>query len=229
MRIAIHQPQYLPWIPYLAKVAFADTFVLLDDVQFQKGGFQNRTLVPDGLLERFLTVPISRMPLSTRIMDMQISYANPWPQKHIAALSNWLRNVEGGTAVDELYRLIGGDYRNLVELADDTLTWMLKLSGMSTPVVRASAINCSGSKSEYIIAICRALNADTYISGRGASAYQNSLAFQNAGIALAYLDPLDKYSQPLRRWSRTVSAVGSVLELGTTIPGELRKSFALHY
>jgi hypothetical protein len=131
--------------------------------------------------------------------------------------------------VDELYRLIGGNYRKLVELADGTLNWMLNFSGLSTPVVRASTLNCSGSKSEYIIAICRALNADTYISGRGASAYQNSLDFQDAGIALAYLEPLDMYSQPLRRWSRTVSAVGSVLELGTTIPGELRKSFALHH
>ena len=33
MKLAIHQPQYLPWLGYLAKWAAADAFVFLDTVQ----------------------------------------------------------------------------------------------------------------------------------------------------------------------------------------------------
>ena len=36
MRVAIHQPQYLPWLGYLDKIDRADLFVVLDCVQFTK-------------------------------------------------------------------------------------------------------------------------------------------------------------------------------------------------
>lgn len=42
MRIAIHQPNFCPWFPFFYKMAMADKFVLLDNVQFEKNGFQNR-------------------------------------------------------------------------------------------------------------------------------------------------------------------------------------------
>ncbi|MFQ5693753.1 MAG: WbqC family protein, partial [Nitrospinota bacterium] len=42
MILAAHQPQYLPWLGYLDKVAKADVFLVLDDVQYKKNEWQNR-------------------------------------------------------------------------------------------------------------------------------------------------------------------------------------------
>lgn len=42
MRIAIHQPNLIPWLPFFYKMAMVDKFIILDNVQFEKGGFQNR-------------------------------------------------------------------------------------------------------------------------------------------------------------------------------------------
>jgi len=36
MKIAIHQPQYLPWPGYFNKILQSDIFVFLDDVQYKK-------------------------------------------------------------------------------------------------------------------------------------------------------------------------------------------------
>lgn len=36
MKVAIHQPQYLPWLPYFTKIEESDLFILLDSVDFQK-------------------------------------------------------------------------------------------------------------------------------------------------------------------------------------------------
>ena len=38
MKVAIHQPHYLPWLGYFAKWAAADLFILLDVVQYEKHG-----------------------------------------------------------------------------------------------------------------------------------------------------------------------------------------------
>ena len=42
MKIAIHQPNFIPWMPYFYKMAMADKFLILNNVQFEKNGFQNR-------------------------------------------------------------------------------------------------------------------------------------------------------------------------------------------
>ncbi|MDR7579336.1 MAG: WbqC family protein, partial [Armatimonadota bacterium] len=45
MVVGIHQPHYLPWLRYMAKAALADVFVLLDDAQYTKNGWQNRNRI----------------------------------------------------------------------------------------------------------------------------------------------------------------------------------------
>ncbi len=45
MRIAIHQPNFIPWFPYFEKMAQCDIFVLLVDCQFEKNGYTNRANV----------------------------------------------------------------------------------------------------------------------------------------------------------------------------------------
>lgn len=48
MRIAIHQPNFIPWLPFFYKMAMADKFIILVNVQFEKGGYQNRYKLSDG-------------------------------------------------------------------------------------------------------------------------------------------------------------------------------------
>ena len=45
MILAAHQPQYLPWLGYLHKIASADVFLILDDVQYKKNKWQNRNRI----------------------------------------------------------------------------------------------------------------------------------------------------------------------------------------
>ena len=60
MKIAIHQPNYLPWLGYFYKIACVDIFILLDNVQYERNGYINRCQIktPRGLF--WLTLPIKK-------------------------------------------------------------------------------------------------------------------------------------------------------------------------
>lgn len=53
-KIAIHQPNFLPWLPFFYKMEKCDTFILMINCQFEKNGYQNRANV----FEKWWTFPV---------------------------------------------------------------------------------------------------------------------------------------------------------------------------
>jgi len=84
MIITIHQSQYLPWLPYFDKVLRSNIFVILDDVQFQKNGVQNRNQIktPNGVV--WLTVPV-RQKFGQLIREVEIADSK-FVNKHLNAI-----------------------------------------------------------------------------------------------------------------------------------------------
>ena len=85
MKVAIHQPQYLPWLGFFDKMDQADVFVLLDDVQYKKNEWQNRNKIRTSETWQWLTVPIIGK-FGQMIKDVKINDLEPWRAKHIKAI-----------------------------------------------------------------------------------------------------------------------------------------------
>ena len=56
MKIAIHQPNFMPWYPFFEKIRSADVFVILTHCQFEKNNFQNRF----NMLDRWNTMSVNK-------------------------------------------------------------------------------------------------------------------------------------------------------------------------
>ncbi len=61
--IAIHQPNFFPWLGYFDKIARCETFILLDHVQIQKTGgtWSNRVKLLWAGKARWGTAPVKHM------------------------------------------------------------------------------------------------------------------------------------------------------------------------
>ena len=73
--IAIHQPNYFPWLGYFYKINACDEFVLLDTVQYQYGNsisITNRCKIKTGSGMQLLSVPVLKSSGSDLIMAMKI-------------------------------------------------------------------------------------------------------------------------------------------------------------
>jgi WbqC-like protein family len=191
MKVAVHQHNYIPWPGYFAKIIAADVFVFYDDVQFEKGGYTNRVEIRGNIGARWLTQPVSKhgillMPLRN------VLFANPaWRETHKSVL--WFqyrrapRFADLEPLLETLYSRSCEDLASWNATATEELCRHLGLEGKR--FVRSSTLvyDRSGSASEKLASLCRALGAETYVSGRGAANYNDVEAFAAAGIGLEYV------------------------------------------
>jgi hypothetical protein len=185
VKIAIHQPQYFPWPRYMHKALSADIFVYLDTVQFSKGGVQNRNQLKTAQGPAWITLPVKHQ-FGQSIRETEL--INPRaPVKHWKTVqANYGRSPGFSRWADELHDLLHGEYQTLDQAAIATTDWMLKKLGSQTELCRASEISAArGHASELIASICRALAADSYLTGTGALAYMNPKDFAEIGCRIS--------------------------------------------
>jgi len=194
VKVAIHQPQYLPWLGYLAKWAAADLFVFLDTVQYEKNGWQNRNRIktPDGA--RWLTVPV-RARLGMRIADVAIDGEQPWPTRHWRAIEWAYGDAPYWRASrDALAAWYAERWECLAPAAVTSGELLAREIGVSTPTRLASSLPIDDDDpTGRLVALCRAVGADTYLAGGHASRYMDATRFAAAGIRVLY----QAYSHPV--------------------------------
>lgn len=221
--VAIHQPQYLPWLPYCAKAAQSDVFIYLDTVQFQKGGVQNRNQIKTAQGAAWLTVPVTAA-LGDAIRDVQIADAR-WQKKHIDGIAqSYRRAPHTAWFTDGLQPILQSPWTMLADLNVAVTEWIFHQLGVTCRRVRASELPATGTKSELVISLCRAAGATVYLSGPGARAYQDEADFLAAGIELRYQDyhvPAYPQCHPNLGFMPELSALDAILNLGPEARGVL--------
>lgn len=204
MKVSIHQPQYWPWVPYLDKIAASDAFVVLDSVDFQKNGLQNRNQIKNAAGALWLTVPV-RQKLGQRLVDVEID-GSAWKRKHWATIEqNYRRAPHFARYEPELKALYDAPWERLVDLNLRVLELLRGWLGIGTKILRSSEMKATGSASELVLALCREAGATTYLSGTGAKAYLDEAAFKAAGIDVVW-----QASAPARTYQQQHPAAGFV-------------------
>jgi len=228
MRVSIHQPSYLPWIPFMEKALQSDIFVLLDNVQFEKNSEQNRNRIKTAQGETWLTVPVQRK-LHTLIPDVVIPDAQPaWQTKHRRAIEmNYSKAPHFEQVSTPLFALLNRKWTRLLDLNLAVDALFFEFVGLQTRVVRASTLPVSGEKSDRILSLCTAVGAHTYLSGPAGADYLNLPRFVERGIEVVF----QNYRHP--EYPQQVPAIGflprlSALDLFMNVGiGEKARRFIL--
>lgn len=186
MIVTIHQPQYLPWSGYFNKIAQADLFVILDDVQFKKNEWQHRNRIRTSQGWQWLSVP-NRYRFPQKITEVEINNESDWRAKHRHAL----RTAYGkapyfGAYAEQFEALYGQVWTTLAPLNSASVLLLCRLLGIATPVRYSSSLAVDGASTGRLVNICRHLGADMYLSGSGGREYLDEQMFSRAGIRVEY-------------------------------------------
>lgn len=184
MIACVHQPNFLPWMGFFAKIAASDVYIVMDNVQFPRNSWVNRVRVGGRGEPMWLTVPVRHLGrLDLPIAETEISYEADWVSKQ-------LRTVQQRYARAPFFRPVFASMEEALAsreplLAERNLALIRKvlaLCGIERRIVRGSELAKTGSSSTLIAAMCRAAGADVYLAGQGAADYDDHAVYAEAGI-----------------------------------------------
>ena len=188
MLVAIHQPQYLPWLGYLDKIDRADVFVILDNVQFKKNEWQNRNRIRTAQGCQWVTVPVLHR-FGQPINDVMINPREDWAAKHVRTIEmHYARAPHREPFLTGFREVCRKPWERLSELNVAVLAWLMHAYGITTPVRLASTMRLREEPTDRLIDICRAVGGARYLAGAGASGYMDMARFEASGIGLEVQD-----------------------------------------
>lgn len=183
MKVAIHQPNYLPWCGYFAKMSECDIFIFLDDAQISKGSYVSRTKIRSKAEPQWLTVP-TRVHGQPAIADVSIA-SEGWAKKHLQTLRQTYSKApyvdEVMAILEPAYQALGGNLsqanRRLIAVVADYLE-------LELPTCLSSALDVQSASDDRLIELILKVGGTHYLSGRGGANYQDPGKFKAAGIEL---------------------------------------------
>jgi hypothetical protein len=193
MRLAIHQPNFFPWVGLFHKIACVDTFMFFDHVQAPNGKSwlsRNRILLNGEV--RWLTIPIVRQ-AGQRISDVRINYGENFARKHLGTL----RQAYGKSpCFDEVYgfleALYGRRFEVLTDFNEEFIRSVCARTGIrsqfcrSSDVVREFPELLDETGNEIVLNLSVRAGASVYLSGTGCTDFIRPDSFPVRGVGFEF-------------------------------------------
>jgi len=190
-KVAIVQPNYIPWKGYFDMMNYVDEFILFDTVQYTKRDWRNRNLIktPQGLL--WLTIPVEiKGNFNVLIKDIRTDGIK-WQKKHWASIKQYYQKAPYFKYYQDLFeefycqntecRLALVDYQ-LIKIVNQIL-------GIQTHITWASDYEqIADEKNLKLIHLCQQAGADLYVSGPAAKDYLEQALFDKFQIVVNWAD-----------------------------------------
>ncbi len=192
MIVTIHQPQYIPWINYFEKILRSDVFVILDDVQYQKNGVQNRNKIKTPNGSAWLTLPV-HSDLQKMINEIEIVGLNHKIKNLKTLKMNYAKAKYFDSFLEIISETLTNDDLNLSNVSIDIIKNILDIIGYRGDIVKSSDLSVGGVGSEKVLNLCKEVGASSYLSGKGGQNYLDLTEFNDCGIGILMQD----YSHPV--------------------------------
>ncbi len=219
MIIAIHQPNYLPYLGFFNKMEQSDIFVIYDDAQFNKEDFQHRNKIRIYHGWKYLTVPVEkkRIPIiDVRIRNEFMIKGTTWQEAHLKEIRDNYKNTPYYASYEDHLEAIYTDkYDKLIDLNMGIINFLKNAFNIKTKIVFASKLGFTSTSTERLVDITEALGGDVYLSGPAGRDYLNVSLFEGRGINVKFQDfKHPAYRQRYHGFIPNMSAIDALFNMG---------------
>ena len=152
----------------------ADVFVLFDDAAFSKNSWHNRNRIRVSSGLGYVTIPVKKSGHSGQYINEVHLVSTIFLKKMCRTIEQSYSNAlyfdkYYSSFADELTRSVADG--KLLSVNYSMIKWILKELHLEKEVVLSSDLCVSGKRTEYVMEICKLLEANVYLSPAGAEQY----------------------------------------------------------
>jgi len=190
-RVAIMQPYFAPYIGYFHLINSVDEFVIYDNIQYTKKGWLNRNRILVNGNDKILTLPLKKDSDYLDVKDRVL--AGSWEKDKIKILNLIKSSYKKAPYYNKIFPVISSIFElpntNLFEFILGSLHLLNSYLKINTKITISSDVNIDHTlkSKDKVIAICKELNANTYINAIGGQELYNVQDFKNEGLNLKFI------------------------------------------
>jgi hypothetical protein len=185
--ICIHQPDFAPHLGFFHRLLLADHYVILDDVQFIRRGWQHRDKIKGKSESRWLTLSIQKGNFHQKINEVLLATNTEWIEDNLNLLCDAYKNA---SHFDEVYSRVELIYRaghtKMIDLNLDMIRLALDYFQITIPISYASQYKVEAKSTARLIKLIKVLEGGIYLTGTGSRAYLEETLFNEAGIRVRW-------------------------------------------
>lgn len=224
-----HQPNYLPYPGFFSKIFRADSFIIVDHVQFRRKSDHKRNTIhgPNGPFTLSLQ---TSAPYQARICEVLLVEPKICLKEHWESIEHSYIKYpffpKYGPLLKEVYQ---GDYVKMSDLNEAIIRSLLGIFEVSKPVFKSSEVvdDWNLMNNDMIIHMCKKLGCNGYISGMGAVDYilPEKFAVNHLEHMFNEYKPIS-YQTPRGLSQPNMSVIDTIFSIG---PEETKKLLKQHY
>jgi len=220
MKVAIHQPNYLPYLGFFDKMKKADVFVIYDTAQFSKGDFHHRNKIRIFNGWKWLTVPVEkeRIPIKEiKIRDkVKINKGIDWKESHLKNIrDSYIDTPYYKRYENEITKIYMENYDKLIDLNMELINLLKSAFKIDTEIIYSSDLGSFSTGSKGLLEIIKKLDGDVYLSGQGGKNYLDVLLFEKDGIKVEFQNFVHPvYNQLYKGFIPNMSSIDALFNEG---------------
>jgi len=189
-KIAIIQPNYIPWIGYFKIIKNVDEFIFLDDVQYTKRDWRNRNFINSEKGKIMLSIPVkSKNKYLQKINDTECT-SNEWKKDHLNKIRTSYKNYP---YFNEIFEILNKSYyktnsTNLLVNLYNILFELMDFLQIRTNISFSKDMPSNKKKLERMIEICKYKKADILLNGPAGKDYIDENQIISNKLSLEYMN-----------------------------------------
>lgn len=190
-KVAIMQPYFFPYMGYFHLLNSVDEFVIYDNIQYTKKGWINRNRILVNGKDKLISLPLKKDSDYLNVIDRKLS--DNWNVEKVKLLnlikSSYKKSPQYSIIFPIIEKCIQFSDNNLFNFILNSLTQLNSFLEIDTKVTISSTINIDHTlkSKDKVIAICKNLNATTYINAIGGQELYNVKDFKNHELDLKFI------------------------------------------
>jgi len=219
--VAVHQPNFLPYLGFFDKMRESDIFVISDQDQYIRTDFQNRNKIRIKEGSTYVNVPVhhARQPIKDiKIRTDEKIKKTPWKEYVLNLITREYKKTPFfNDFFPGLEQIILDSGESLSELNTDTINFLADSFKIDTEIIHVDEIQDYEKLKDPTsthINTTKLVGGDIYLSGSGGKNYLDLSKFRN-GVDVRFQDfKHPTYPQRYPGFVQNLSAIDALFNVG---------------